>query len=71
MRRRSAQIAERQREADVAVERSQQGVLTTQVGYMDMLNLQRLAERVAEGHARLQRENGFGYRVFGIEGNIG
>ena len=67
MSKRRAALVQRQHEADDALARTERGVLTTQVGYMDMLNLQRLAERVAAGHARLQAENGFGYRVFGIE----
>ena len=67
MNKRAATLQRRQIEAEDALARTERGVLTTQVSYMDMLNLQRLAARVAEGHARLQVENGFGYRVFGIE----
>jgi hypothetical protein len=44
-----------------------QAVIKSQIGFMDVLNLQRFANKIAEGHRNLQQENNFGYRVFGVE----
>jgi len=64
---RKQEMQEKAAQAQAAVQKAQEGVITAQVGYMGMLDLQRMAVRIADTHQRLQRENGFGYRVFGVE----
>ena len=53
------EIARRTKEAEDAI-------IMSQVGYMAAEQLNRAAERVAKGHRRLQRENHFGPKLFGV-----
>lgn len=59
-RKRNRKIAQAQDEAE-------QALAMTRIGYADMLNMQQLARRISEGHLRLQQENHFGLKVFGVE----
>lgn len=55
------------KELAVKQQEAEEAVIKAQIGFMDVLNLQRFAERVAEGHRRLQIDNHFGLKVFGVE----
>lgn len=48
-------------------EEAEQAVIKARIGFMGVLGLQRFANEIAEGHRKLQKDNNFGYRVFGVE----
>ena len=48
-------------------EEAEQAVIKARVGFMGVLSLQRFANDIAEGHRKLQKDNNFGYRIFGVE----
>jgi len=54
---------------ELAAERleAEHAVVMAQVGFMGVRNLQRFATKIAEGHRKLQKDNNFGYRIFGVE----
>lgn len=59
-RRNKEQVLKRQKDAEKAI-------VTARLGYMSMLNLRSAAERVAERHLKIQRENHYAFRFFGVE----
>ena len=52
---------------DKAEKESEQALAMARIGYADMLNMQQLARRIADGHLRLQKENHFGEKLFGVK----
>jgi len=59
----------RKMKQELAAERleAKNAVIQARVGFMDVLSLQRFATKIAEGHRKLQKDNNFGYRIFGVE----
>lgn len=53
-------MEDKQKEAEEAVSMAE-------IGYMDALNLQLTSERISRGLLRMQQENHFGFRLFGVE----
>jgi hypothetical protein len=51
-------VAEKQKEAEDAL-------IMSQVSYLDAVNMNRAAERVEQGHRKLQHENHFAEKLFG------